>query len=143
MYDVTVPVNHYRKDSRPVVGSFLNRLAHEGFTPTHVDDGEGWEKLSSSPFATAKEFVTAVDDSNVHFKHKSGGTLTVYFILVNAPEEIAADWWTYAAASALDPSRREWSVTRGEASEAMERAWSEFSRIWEGRDWPKKGGGNA
>ena len=127
MYDVTVPVNHYRKDSRPVVGSFLNRLAHEGFTPTHVDDGEGWEKLASSPFATTKEFVTAVDDSNVHFKHKDGGTLTVYFILANDPEEIAADW----------------SVTRGETSEAMERAWSEFSRIWEGRGWPKKGGENA
>ncbi len=136
MYDVTVPVNHYRKDSRPVVGSFLNRLAHEGFTPTHVDDGEGWEKLPPSPhpFASpmsirlaAREMVTAVDDSNVHFKHKSGGTLTVYFILANDPEEIAADW----------------SVTRGETSEAMERAWSEFSRIWEGRDWPKKGGENA
>ena len=70
MYDVTVPVNHYRKDSRPVVGSFLNRLAHEGFTPTHVDDGEGWEKLAPShhPFASpmsirlvAREMVTAVD----------------------------------------------------------------------------------
>ena len=136
MYDVTVPVNHYRKDSRPVVGSFLNRLAHEGFTPTHVDDGEGWEKLAPShhPFASpmsirlvAREMVTAVDDSNVHFKQKSGGTLTVYFILANDPEEIAADW----------------SVTRGETSEAMERAWSEFSRIWEGRGWPKKGGENA
>tara|TARA_A100001037_G_scaffold223798_1_gene201738 strand:+ start:3194 stop:3601 length:408 start_codon:yes stop_codon:yes gene_type:complete len=135
MYDVTVPVNHYRKDSRPVVGSFLNRLSHEGFKPTHVDDGEGWEKLpvnskgdpAAGNFFRAKEMVTAVDDSNVHFKHKSGGTLTVYFILANDPEEIAADW----------------SVTRGETSEAMERAWSEFSRIWEGRDWPKKGGENA
>ena len=124
-----MPDNYYRKDSRPVVGSFLTRLAHEGFTPTHVDDGEGWEKLPSRPhpFAAAREFVAAVDDSNVHFKHKDGGTLTVYFILCNSPEEIAADW----------------SVTKGETSEAMERAWSEFSRIWEGRAWPKKGGENV
>jgi|3_EtaG_2_1085321.scaffolds.fasta_scaffold26599_4 hypothetical protein len=121
---------HYRRDSRPVVGSFLHRLSLEGFTPTAVDDGEGWEKLpvnsDGGPVAgyaaKVKEMVTAVDDAWVSFKHEWGGKLTIYFILCNSPDEIAADW----------------SVTRGETSEAMERAWGEFTRIWEGRDWPKK-----
>ena len=124
-----MPVKHYRRDSRPVVGSFLNRLRLEGFKPIAVDDGEGWEKLPitsgwgtvAGSLAKVKEMVTAVDAAHVCFRHHSGGTLTVYFILCNSPDEIAADW----------------SVTRGETSEAMERAWGEFTRIWEGRPWPK------
>lgn len=122
-----MPVTRILNDSRPVVGSFLNRLAHEGFEPIYVNDGMEWEKLSSNPFAAAREMITAVDEAHATFKHKSGGKLTVYFILCNSPEEIAADWW----------------VTRGETSEAMERAVSEFRYVWEGRGWPKKGGENV
>jgi len=99
----------------PVIEDIIKCLLNKGLTLHSVDNGDGGVFVDNTEEAVGE--IEATDESHLYVKNPDGKTLWVYIVLGNQPEETICDY-------TVDP--------------LIDEAFGDFTKIWEGRDVPKK-----
>ncbi len=102
----------------PVVESLLHHLEQVDAQVTAVNDGGGWQKVSST--AEAVDAATGGDDAFLKVCRADGALSCLWLVYGNEPEELVADWTT----------SKEWP------DQWLDAAISSFCHEWEGKLCP-------